>query len=129
MKRTMRKVLVLDDDASLLDMVKEVLLDANLMVRTIEQGKDILKTIEEYKPDLILLDYLAGDSNGGEICHQIKSSSLTRHIPVIIMSAYPKVFLSLGSYGCDFFLPKPFGLCQLVQAVDDYTFKRKQLCI
>jgi len=125
----MKKVLVLDDDISLLDIIKEVLLDANLLVRTVERGKDILTAIEEYKPDLILLDYLAGDSNGGEICHQIKSGTLTRHIPVIIMSAYPKVFLSLGSYGCDFFLPKPFDLTQLVRAVDDYSFKQKKLCI
>lgn len=38
-------------------------------------------------------------------------------LPVIIMSAYSKVFLSLGSYGCDDFIPKPFDLFELVDIV------------
>lgn len=114
----MKKILVLDDEKPLLDTVSDVLADAGFHTKTITEGKHVFTAIEEYQPDIILLDYLAGESNGGEICHQIKTNLSTRNIPVIIMSAYPKVFLSLGSYGCDFFLSRPFALNDLLQAIE-----------
>lgn len=113
-----RKVLVMDDDASILKVLEEALSYENFQVKTTAESLSILQTVDDYSPDVILLDYLIGQVNGGEICHQIKSNPATRHIPVIIMSAYPRVFESLGTYGCNSFIPKPFGLSQLVDAID-----------
>lgn len=126
----MKKALILDDDTSILDMIEEALTYENFSVETVSECERIHHQIIEYKPDVVLLDYLVGRENGGEICHQIKTNPLTSHIPVIIISAYPKVFLSLGNYGCDFFLPKPFSLDQLYKAVDKCIYKtEKSLCI
>ncbi len=113
-----RKVLVMDDDTSILKVLEEALSYENFQVKTTAESLSILQTVDDYSPDVILLDYLIGHVNGGEICHQIKSNPATRHIPVIIMSAYPRVFESLGTYGCNSFIPKPFGLSQLVDAID-----------
>lgn len=113
-----RKVLVMDDDTSILKVLEEALSYENFQVKTTAESLSILQTVDDYSPDVILLDYLIGQVNGGEICHQIKSNPATRHIPVIIMSAYPRVFESLGTYGCNSFIPKPFGLSQLVDAID-----------
>jgi CheY-like chemotaxis protein len=117
----MKKVLVLDDDASILEVLQEALLYENFDVKTTEESLAVLKTVDDYHPDIILLDYLVKEVNGGEICHQIKCNPATQHIPVIIMSAYPRVFESLGSYGCNSFIAKPFGLSDLINALKEVS--------
>ena len=112
------KVLVMDDDDSILEILQEALSYENFQVKTAGESLNILKTVNAYSPDVILIDYLIGKVNGGEICHQLKSNPSTQHIPVIIMSAYPRVFESLGSYGCNSFIPKPFSLNQLVETIN-----------
>lgn len=125
-----RKVLVMDDDASILEALEEALLYENFQVKTTGESFTVLKTVEDYHPDVILLDYLMGQINGGEICHLIKSNPATEHIPVIIMSAYPKVFESLGTYGCNSFISKPFALNQLVETIEQVSNNPKAvLCL
>lgn len=125
-----RKVLVMDDDASILEALEEALLYENFQVKTTGESFTVLKTVEDYHPDVILLDYLMGQINGGEICHLIKSNPATEHIPVIIMSAYPKVFESLGTYGCNSFISKPFALNQLVETIEQVSSNPKAvLCL
>jgi CheY-like chemotaxis protein len=111
------KVLVLDDDTSVLEVIEEALSYENFEVKTVSESLSVLEEVNEYHPDIVILDYLNKDINGGEICHQIKCNPDTRHIPVIMMSAYPRVFESLGTYGCNSFIPKPFGLNQLIDAI------------
>jgi CheY-like chemotaxis protein len=65
-----------------------------------------------------MLDFLLHGVNGGELCHQLKTNINTMHLPVIIISGYPRVLESLGNYGCDNFLAKPFSINQLLRAVD-----------
>lgn len=113
-----KKVLVMDDDTSILEVLQDALLYQNFQVKTTTESRSILKTVSDYNPDVIILDYLISDVNGGEICHQIKSNPATQHIPVIIMSGFPRVFESLGSYGCNSFLPKPFNLSDLINTID-----------
>ncbi len=108
----------MDDDEAILEMAKEALNYENFHVKTINTSKNAIHEILEYKPDVILLDYLVGEINGGEICHQIKVNPLTKHTPVIIMSGFPRVFESLGNYGCDFFISKPFDLYHLLKTID-----------
>ncbi|WP_207421025.1 response regulator [Desertivirga brevis] len=108
-----KRILVIDDDNSILDVVKESLEYLDYEVETNSTGENVFRLIEEYKPDLILLDYLLNGINGGEFCHQIKTNPTTAHIPVIMMSGFPKVFLSLGDYKSDYFITKPFDLTEL----------------
>lgn len=119
-----KKVLVMDDDTSILEVIEEALSYENFQVRTTAESMTVLKTIDEYQPDFILLDYLVQEVNGGEICHQIKSNPATAHIPVIIMSAYPRVFESLGNYGCNAFISKPFDLTQLIDTLDKVSAQK-----
>lgn len=117
----MKRVLVMDDDASILEAIEEALSYQNFQVKSIDESQMALKIAIEYKPDIILLDYLVDDVNGGEICHQLKSNPDTRHIPVIIMSGAPRVFESLGDYGCNSFIPKPFSLNELINTLQKFS--------
>jgi two-component system CheB/CheR fusion protein len=64
-------------------------------------------------------DYILDGINGREICHQIKANPATCFLPVVIISAYPKVLLSLGTYGCDKFIAKPFDLNYLTSSINE----------
>ncbi|MXV52111.1 response regulator [Pedobacter sp. HMF7647] len=114
------KILVLDDSEDTLTAVKDVLEVSGYEVKPINDWRQIFETLETFEPDLIILDYLLKDSNGGEICHQIKSNPRWNHVPVIILTAYPKVLLSLGTYGCDLFLEKPFDVQNFIDEVSKF---------
>jgi CheY-like chemotaxis protein len=57
-------------------------------------------------------------TNGGKICQLIKSNKDTCHIPVILISAYPELAASLGNFGFDAFITKPFDINMLVKRID-----------
>jgi CheY-like chemotaxis protein len=114
----MKKILIIDNDADVLDMIQEVLNYAGYEVVIKEGTDDIVALITEQKPDLVLIDFILNGVNGGEYCHRIKANPQTSSLPVIIMTAYSKVLLSLGDYGCNGYLAKPFDLDELINQVN-----------
>ena len=114
-----KRLLIIDNDPEVLNVMQEALVYEGFEVKILEETDGVFAVIADYQPDLILIDYILNGINGGETCHQIKANPQTGHIPVIIVSAYSKVILSLGNYGSDAFLAKPFGLTELVQVVND----------
>lgn len=109
-----KRVLVIDDDNDTLDVMEEILTYEGFEVRSLADTSNVFPEINRYSPDIIILDYILRGINGGDICHQIKVNPYTANVPVILMSAYPRVFNSLGSYGCNIFIAKPFDLNDLV---------------
>jgi CheY-like chemotaxis protein len=113
----LKKVMIIDNDLDVLDVMQEVLIYEGFSVTAYQRTDNILSVVEQEKPDVILIDYILEGINGGEICHQMKVNPATSELPVIIISAYPKVILSLGTYGCDKFIAKPFDLEELVSSI------------
>jgi len=113
-----KRLLIIDNDAEVLNVMQEALVYEGFEVKIQEDTHNIFQVINDYKPDLIMIDYILDGINGGETCHEIKVNLATGHIPVVIVSAYSKVILSLGNYRSDAFLAKPFGLDELVQVVN-----------
>jgi len=114
-----KRLLIIDNDIEVLNVMQEALIYEGFEVKVLEEVNNIFDTIDEYQPDLIMIDYILNGINGGEICHEIKVRPQTSHIPVVIVSAYSKVILSLGNYHSDAFLAKPFGLDELVKLVNE----------
>lgn len=96
-----KRILVVDNDNDILDMMTEVLTYEGYEVKALIETNDIFPEILKYKPDVIILDHILNGINGGELCHQIKINNYTTDLPVILISAYPRVFNSLGNYGCN----------------------------
>jgi len=113
-------ILILDDSQDILNILQEVLTDEGYRVTALNHCENILQTIHEHQPHLVVLDFLLHGINGGELCHQIKTNPLTSHIPVIILSGYPRVLESLGTYGSDSFIAKPFSLDELFGTVSNF---------
>jgi CheY-like chemotaxis protein len=114
-----KNILVVDDDEDSLVLLVEVLRYADFDACGIQQTSDIFEVINKVKPDLILMDYILKDINGGELCHQVKTNANTAHLPVVLISAYPRVLESLGRYGCDAFITKPVEINHLIASIND----------
>ncbi|MGN6638134.1 MAG: response regulator [Mucilaginibacter sp.] len=114
-----KKILIIEDDEDILQVLETVLIHNDFTVSGLERTDDIFKSIEQYKPDLVLTDYLLSGTNGGKICQQIKSNKETCHIPVVLISAYPELAVSLGNFGFDAFITKPFDINHLVNKINE----------
>lgn len=112
-----KKILILEDNLEITELLTEWLSSFNYEICSFQQVDDIIKLTEEIGPDLIIVDYLLGGINGGEYCAQLKKHSGTKLIPVLMLSAHQRVIESLGHYGWDAFMAKPFDLEELVLKV------------
>ena len=115
---TTKKILILEDNPDILEILTDWLTSIGYQVAAYSTVNDIIELAEETKPDLVLLDYLLGGINGGEYCSQLKKNAKTGHILVVMLSAHQRVIDSLGHYGWDAFVPKPFDLEYLAAQIN-----------
>lgn len=117
----MKKVLVLDDNEDILQVVTEVLAYGGFEVNGISHGEELFAAAETYCPDLILLDLLLPDAHGGDLSRRLKSHPDFKHIPVVIITAYSHPDENFANYCCDAVISKPFDLDELIRTVDQLT--------
>lgn len=113
-----KKILIIEDDGDILQVLETVLTYNKFSVSGINQTNDIFESIDKYRPDLVLTDYLLSGLNGGKICQLIKSKKDTCHLPVILISAYPVLAETFGNFGFDAFINKPFNIGDLVKTIE-----------
>jgi DNA-binding response OmpR family regulator len=113
------KILLVENDVDTAQVVEANLKNAGYQCLVKSETIDIIALVNEYQPDLVILDYVLPEINGGEICSTIKNNSNSSHLPVIIYSSYPKSFLSLRQYQCDAFIPKPFDVDKLIAKIKE----------
>jgi len=111
-----KRILILDDNRDILDVVTEALSYEQFEVLDISLGSKLFDAVRDFKPDLILLDHRLSDAKGSDLCRELKAMPQYSHIPVIIFSAYinPNDALSAN---CDAYLYKPFDLDELFNTV------------
>jgi len=114
----MKKILVLDDNIEILEVIKEVLSYEHFDVQGLAASRDILSVATDFHPDLIILDYRLQDGNGGEICRMFKCHSIFKNVPVIMCTAYTTPNLSFADFGCDAVIEKPFDIDEIVNTVN-----------
>lgn len=112
-----KKILVIDDDESILDAVSMILEEEGYKVETIFKGEETYKKVIAFKPDAIILDVLLSGKDGREICKNLKTNNGTKAIPIIMISAHPNAEKSIKSCGADAFLAKPFDTHDLLQVI------------
>lgn len=117
----MHKILVVDDDQSILDSMEIALSLKDYEVDTTTKGEETFSKIESFKPDLIFMDVYLSGMDGSEITRKIKEDESTKDIPVIIFSAnksMKEVFLESGAND---FIGKPFNMDELYEKVKNQT--------
>lgn len=111
------KILVVENDPDIREILEILFTDCGFHFRIYEDAEEIIPYVIDFMPNIILLDYMLSRVNGGELCGQVKRHPIFGQIPVVLYSAFPKVFFSLGDYGCDLFIPKPFDLKDLISKI------------
>ncbi len=112
-----RKVLLVDDDAELLELINNVLgEDGRFEVRTAGNGFDAGMMVKDYRPDLIVLDVMLPDINGREVCHRVRADAALEDVRILCISGMIEEdkIQELRLSGADEFLHKPFEIENLI---------------
>lgn len=117
-----KKVLIIEDDLDLANMMENYLSREKYDVVICEQGDQALKVVKQYQPDMVLLDLMLPGRDGLDILKQIRDFSV---LPVIIISAKEtEVDRIIGlKLGADDYVTKPFSVKELVVRVES-LFRR-----
>jgi excisionase family DNA binding protein len=115
-----RKVLIVDDDEEIVDLIVDVLVrDGRFEVKTALSGYDAGVLTQQFCPDLIILDYMLPDVNGNVVCRTIKRNPSFGNTHIIIVSgvANESEIKDLLSAGAERFVKKPFNIVELVDKI------------
>jgi excisionase family DNA binding protein len=116
-----KKVLVVDDDAEIVELISDILTrDGRFDIRTASSGYEAGMATQQFRPDLILLDYMLPDVNGNVVCQTIRSNPEFENTRIIIVSGVIKQeeIDQLLRSGAENFIRKPFTIAELTEKVD-----------
>jgi CheY-like chemotaxis protein len=111
-----RDVLVVDDNADLVEVMALMLADAGYSVRSARNGKEALEAVSERMPDLVLLDMLMPVMDGWQCARELRAR-YGRAVPIVVVTAAEHARASAAEIGADDVLSKPFDLSQLLKLV------------
>lgn len=116
----MKKILHIDDDKNLIDLVRLLLMGEPYKLIGETEGKNTMQQVKTHQPDLILLDMLIPDMSGYEILEQLRQDAETKHIPVVALSVSSERERSLNA-GATVHLTKPINDVKLVNTIHELT--------
>ncbi|PRR84121.1 response regulator [Clostridium vincentii] len=113
------KVLIVDDEEHIVELLKFNLTNAGYKVITANNGLDALKLAKENKPDLLLLDLMLPGMDGLDVCKEIKRNKESSNTSIIMLTAKGEEFDKiLGlELGADDYITKPFSIRELLARV------------
>jgi two-component system, OmpR family, response regulator VicR len=114
------KIMVVDDEPDVVDLVKLVLESDGFDVVTAYSGKEALDKIVKEMPDLVLLDIMMPQMDGWEVYSRIKAHPKTKDIPVAMLTAKSQSIdkmIGLHVVKVDDYITKPFGRSELLERV------------
>ncbi len=113
----MKKILVVDDDPAILDVVVDILEMSDYKVKTATNGAEALAQIRSEQPAAVLLDLMMPVMDGWEFLRRCRCGPPCAGVPVAIMSAAHDA-ASATSLGAQAYLPKPFEIDAVLDVVD-----------
>ncbi len=112
-----KKILLIDDEVPLLDMIEVVLKKENFThVYRATSGQQAIRSYAEINPDVVVLDIMLPDMEGYEVCRKIRETSM---VPILFLSAKSEEIDRVVSFkvGGDDYLAKPFSTKELVARI------------
>ena len=113
------KILIIEDEPSQIELIHYNLKTEGYEVFTSHDGEDGLMQASEVLPDLILLDWMIPKISGMEVCRRLRRNSLTREIPVIMVTARSEEVDKIQGLdmGADDYITKPYSIKELLARV------------
>lgn len=113
----MKKVLVVDNNDAILEVMEALLTEHHYHVLTATSYTTILPILYSEKPDMIILDVMLHNEDGRMVCQQIKSNPRTKDICIILFSASTVKLKDFEKYNADGILQKPFDMKDLLEVI------------
>ncbi len=111
----MARILIVDDEQDIVDIVGRALRRRDHMVIVAQNGQEAIAMLQQQRPDLIILDILLPHINGIQICRYIRTSPTLASIPILFLTIKEKIEDKIAGFeaGADDYLTKPFNLNEL----------------
>lgn len=116
-----RRVVCIEDDAAMIDLVKLILKNRGYDVVGATRGPEGLELIATEKPDLVLLDLMMPDMDGWDVYQRMKADDFMKTIPVIVVTAKAQQIdkvLGLNIAKVQDYITKPFSPADLVKSIN-----------
>jgi len=122
------RILIVDDDPDMVELLRLGLTDAGYSIRTADTGKEALQKVKRSLPDLVVLDLLLPGMNGFSVCQELRRNPATAAIPILMITVLPGEFPRLvgAESGANAYLNKPFRMEELVSCVGDLLHQPHQ---
>lgn len=115
------KILIVDDEPSITIPLKFLMEQNQFEVMVVHSGEEALAAIDDFKPDLVLLDVMLPTVDGFQVCQNLKSDPRRKTIKVVFLSAMTRdMDIAKGNtLGADAYITKPFSNADVVRQVKD----------
>jgi len=114
-EKSMKKILVVDDEEAIRSLYKMELEDAGYQVETADSGVQALEKLETFCPDLVTLDIKMPGMNGLEVLGEIRKDH--KELPVILCSAYGEYKQDFTCWASDAYVVKSSDVDELIETI------------
>jgi two-component system response regulator VicR len=124
-----KRLVYIEDEPEMIDLVRLILSRRGFEVQGANGGRSGLALVQQELPDLVLLDLMMPDMDGWDVYQQMKASEATQNIPVIVITAKAQSIdkvLGLHIAKVDDYISKPFSPQELVDSVEKVLARRRE---
>jgi diguanylate cyclase (GGDEF)-like protein len=113
------RVLIVDDDEDFTELISSTLGNEGMLVKALNDPTHVLDVLEEYTPDLVLLDVMMPGILGFDVCKKVRATGRWQDLPIIFLTAQTDLASRLSAFDCggDDYLPKPVINVELLKRV------------
>lgn len=123
------RILVLDDDSTILSQVTSILSSHGMHVHALTEACDLRAMIEQVEPDLLIIDILMPDINGLVLCQQLRQHSQGKTLPILVFSSRSdrETVNQVFAAGADDYIPKPIVAHELITRITNRLSRHRLL--
>ncbi|RZK19320.1 MAG: response regulator [Pedobacter sp.] len=122
-----KRILIIDDDQHMLCALEFLFTEEGYLVEAINAAAMVIPTVLKFQPEIILMDIRLGDGDGRLICDELKNSPITKHLPVILLTALS--YREISEFDClaDAIIGKPYDIKYLLNTVSQLSDRTTDL--
>ena len=116
------RILICDDDLDILEVTSIILKNKGYEIETLSRlSEEVLTTIRDFRPNLILMDLRMPGMNGERAIQMIKTDDSIKNIPVVLFSANTQLNRISEEVNADGVITKPFNIRELIKQIEKYV--------